>query len=461
MALISAIACIVEIQGLLYVNQSPPGVFDKLDGTLGVYSNEILRDLRINASIIGVDDLGTCDPATRKCTGVRGLLESGTADFSLTMIEKTGLDADYCYPHEYGPVLQASETFILQMPDQGASAYTAGVFNLIMDISPICIGILAMFDFAALLLINLRLDTSGIYIMKHYSLLDVWRHMMNHPHKSFRSIPRRITIMFMLLLQLWTYQTMMATAKGDLTIVTPAVYLKTLAEIADSNRSVYVNPGTVTDIHFSTSHHPTEVKIRKKLVRSNKSPIIASIPMKSELTHLKETCGRNKCQEEIRALQQKYDSLSKAICFHDDSVSACNYAGWICHMNDYKKNIDYRFTRYILPNQNFGRTFGLSRNISNELRSRISFTLFALYEHGFTMQPMAPSRVIDPDGVLHPGKMISCFDRVLSTRSARNEQVHDLPLSAYDTFFITISACFTICFLAFLCEKRLCFISHV
>jgi hypothetical protein len=455
MAILTAVACIVEIGDLLHLNRSPSNIYDKVDGAIGVYSNEMLKDLKINATVIGAKELGTCDPKERICTGVRGLLESGEADFSLTMMETTGLPPRHCYPHDYGPVLQASETFILQTPDQNASEQIAGVFTLIMDISPICVITLFATYVAAMLLINLKLGTAGIYLMKHYTFFDVWRHVMNRPYKTFKSIPRRITLMVMLLLQLWTYQTMMATAKGDLTIVTPAVYLKTLQEIADSNRSVYVNPGTVTDVHFSTSNNPIERKIRKRLVRANKSPIIASIGLRSQLEGMRQMCQvkDSPCHQNISHLQQTYKSLSKAICFHDESVSACNYAGWLCKMNANKPDIDYRFTRYILPNQNFGRTFGMSRNISDVLRKRISFTLFSLFEHGFTNLPMTPSRVIDPSGVLDLGQMLACFEHVLGMKSGRSEHVHDLPLSAYFNFLKVISICFAVSAIILIVEE--------
>ena len=99
-------------------------------------------------------------------------------------------------------------------------------------------------------------------------------------------------------------------------------------------------------------------------------------------------------------------------------------------MNDNKKNIPYRFTRYILPNQNFGRTLGLSRNVSQRLRERIHHTLYGLFEHGFTNQPMAPSRVIDPTGVLELGKMTACFEHVLGMKSSRDDHADDLPISS-------------------------------
>ena len=194
MVLLSATAGIVEFGRLIVINKKSKGLHDKMRGAAAFYVNNLIELLGINITLVKATSIGSCEAVNMSCTGIRGLLQTGKADFSLTSLEITDLDPGNCFPHDYGPMYQVSRTYTSQFADQPAGSMTAGVFQLLLDVSPLILLILFALYFAAFLLLNIRIRRTGITIFRHYSLIHVWQHVMMHPQKNFKSFHRRMIL---------------------------------------------------------------------------------------------------------------------------------------------------------------------------------------------------------------------------------------------------------------------------
>lgn len=193
MALLQATAGLVEYGKLIFINPKPTGIHDKTTGFASSYVNNMISLLNINVTLIGVERLGTCDPYSRTCDGIRGLLQSGRADFSINPMEANGLDPELCFPHDYGPMTSVSETFVTQFPEKEAERWTADVFKLLLDVSPMILVLLFLAYSLMLILINIGMSKETLF-GKIYSPIDLWQHMMMHPHKNFKSLRRRMIL---------------------------------------------------------------------------------------------------------------------------------------------------------------------------------------------------------------------------------------------------------------------------
>lgn len=250
----------------------------------------------------------------------------------------------------------------------------------------------------------------------------------------------------MLLLLLWTYQTMMSTAKGDLSIITPAKYLRTEQELAESDRPVYVWPGMIMDTYYRTSQDPMDRKISRRLVSSWDNPSMSSLLTKKDMARIATSnLTAEKVIEKMEYLKKRYREKRRAIALLEDRRAAGNTAGWVCEMAAYNPNTTYRITQYPFRNRNLGKMIGLSRNISRILRKRLHDTLTSRFEQGFQQRPISASRVLDYKGKISVTKLIPCFDAVFDVKSNLESGSHDLPLSAYSHFFRVISSCLACC----------------
>ena len=255
---------------------------------------------------------------------------------------------------------------------------------------------------------------------------------------------------------------MMGRAKGDLTIVTPAVYLTSRAEIAQSNRSVVVWPGLIHDTYFQRSENPVDRKIREKLVYSFDDPAIRTSTIKFMMKRLMKAVeqGHRKSSDAAKRLQkmrQLYPSLRTHIGIMESSTAAGNVAGWVCMLSGYDPGIDFKLIRLYVPGRNFGQLFGLSRNISRPLRARIYKIVPGLFESGISTVDMRATAVMDPNRLISTGKLIPCFDAVFRSKSDGGTRTQDLPLTAYHLFFEIILVCFACSTVTWACE----IINHV
>jgi hypothetical protein len=449
MATLTGIACYVPFGEYQQLNPESKGLHDKMMGLFAGYLNEFISDLGVNISIIGAGTMGACFPANRSCTGIRGLLESGKADFSLTSMQPSDLDPGHCFPHDYSPTLDTSETFISQMPDKPAESAEAGVLTFLVDIKPGAIIMLIATAVIAFFLLNIRLTFNGFVLSKRYKWIHVWQHAMMHPQVSFRSDPQRIVQAMMLLLLMWTTQMMQATAKGELTIITPAKYLKTMDEISDSNRSVVVWKGMQLDQYFSSNDDEVSRKIGKKMIREFNDPVLVAFLSRGALQNPDLILTHKQTME----LQRNFTIFSRIIGLMETTTAAGNVAGWICHAINYKDQIDAKILRKILPSQSYGRMLGMSRNISRSLKHRLILTVNGLFELGITQQPISTTRVLDDYRMLKKGKMIPCFEAVFSSRDASDTQYRDLPMAAYLHFLNIVCGWIAVCFAVWLLEQ--------
>ena len=194
MVLLAATAGIVEFGNQSVINPKSKGLNDKMTGAVAFYVNNLITLLNMNVTLIKAENIGSCEHVNMSCTGIRGLLQTGKADFSLTGLETTDLDPENSFPHDYGPMVQTCETYSSQFSDQPPGSTTAGVFQLLLDVSPLILLILFALYFAAFLLLNIRIRRKGISLLRHYSLVHVWQHMMMHPQKNFKSFHRRMIL---------------------------------------------------------------------------------------------------------------------------------------------------------------------------------------------------------------------------------------------------------------------------
>ena len=249
---------------------------------------------------------------------------------------------------------------------------------------------------------------------------------------------------------------MIASAKGDLTIVTPAVYLTSLAEIARSDRSVVVWPGLNLDTYFQRSEDPVNRKIRKQLVYSFEDPTILTAHMKLMMTGLSKAVqhGRRKPADtkSLQNMGKLYPSLRRNISIMESSAAAGNVAGWVCMLSGYDPRIDFKIIRLYAPGRNFGLLIGLSRNISRPVRARIYKIMPGLFESGISTLDIRATTVLDPQGFISRGQLIPCFDAAFSRKSESGGKTQDLPLSAYHLFFEIIFVCFACCTIIWACE---------
>ena len=245
----------------------------------------------------------------------------------------------------------------------------------------------------------------------------------------------------------------MASAKGDLTIITPAVYLTSLVEIARSNRSVVVWPGLILDTYFQRSEDPVDRKIREKMVHSFDDPTIRTSSIKLMIKRLSKAGQRKPIYaQHLQKMRTLYPDVKRHIGLMESSTAAMNVAGWVCMISDYEPSIDFKLIRLYVPGRNFGQLIGLSRNISQPLRARIYKVVPGLFESGMSTLDIRATQVMDPRQMISTGKLIPCFDAAFSRKSESGGQTQDLPLSAYHLFFEIILVCFACCTITWACE---------
>lgn len=265
-----------------------------------------------------------------------------------------------------------------------------------------------------------------------------------------------MSVGIMLLLLVWSYQLMMASTKGDLTIATPASYFSTIEEIADSNRSVYVRPGMLLDSLFSKGQNAVDRKINRKIIRSFDDPCVLSMTISWELEKLQQIASNRKLtnreEERLNHLASMIPAIRRSIGFLESATSAGNVAAWVCYLSKYNEKTDCRVLKTQLYSQSAGRMIGFSKNISMTLKKRITVIVSRLFQSGISNPPISSTNVMDPQGMISKGKIIPCFDQIFSSTSDSGSQSHDLPLSAYSIFFKVIGICFACCFLAWVAE---------
>ena len=274
--ILPATATVIEFGRYARIIAKPKRLFERMHGEAGFYYNDWIEATRLNVTVIPSQTIGSCDPVKRTCDGIRGKLLSGAADYSMTLLPMSGLDAGFSDPHDYAPVAFYAETYWGQFPSEEGQEQANEVVQMLFDFEAPVLVMLIILHLTGFLLLNIAMQYKASTCGRHrfviksrgyYSLLNIWQLIVMRPKGwPYKLLRRRVTMGkcrknvtmteadldlrhsgVMLLLSFWTYQTLMGCATSDLSVTSPAKYLMSMQEIADSNRSVFVKPDCVQD----------------------------------------------------------------------------------------------------------------------------------------------------------------------------------------------------------------------
>lgn len=420
MGIPSARATFIEFKPTIVVNPHPKDMFDKASGAVSGFINENLRAMGLNVTLLPTDRSGTCDYRTRTCTGMRGHLNTGAADFSMMQLQMTDLDPRFAYPHRYGPQMYESKFTFGSFPIVEEKSTELDVMQTVFAM-PDCVWYFEASLFViAFLLINFNLlSTRGknLRFKYRFKIIHIWAHILMHPHVSFSRIYRRILMSMCLFWVLWGYAFMMGSAKSDLTVITPPKYIETLEEVAASNQTAFVMGGLTLALHFDVTGDLIKRKINRRMRRIYRK----DIPDRKTLL-----------SEQLYILTRKY----RGIAFFDSEYSSGVAVALACRESNYENTAGFQISSPFMSQALF---IGMSFNISQVVEDRVKRAHMAQFESAYMNFFLSPSRVAVSSVTRNQSKTIACLESVWQRKSHKPMKTESLSVRAFGSIWKYVS----------------------
>ena len=387
---------------------------------------------------------------TGLCDGMRGLLQSRKADFSLMSLHVTDMAPNVSMTHPYGPTSSFGESFFGAFPiREGQNQSHTDVFDMILSSEWYVGPINVLLSLLLVLLINMNFNQHNrLRYLHRYQLIDLVSHLLTHPYRTYLRCYRRFCLLLLLWMQMWIMMTYMGAVNSDWTTKLPPTYMEKLSHVAESNRTVWVYHGMFLDHHFKVSKDPIDRKLSKKLVRN---PLwVAPFPWKRMKRHTNMTGAEVAFigTSPIASWALKTDGIVLA----ESSQSASSVAAVVCISRDYDPEEQFRFSESFMQTQ---YAIGISYNISSEVKKRVFRTTHSIFHSGINSRP-ANIMQVQKSNHLRKGLLLPCFEKIFSRQTKPVvSSIESLPIQVYESTGIIASAIIAVAFATFIIERYL------
>ena len=214
---------------VLFNNKRKRWTDDYLIGANSDYYNEILKYLKVNATLVESTEFGSCK-ANGTCSGLYSLLQTGQADFSLLGLSyafSPDVPISSTEPFIHGPLEKEISILMLSLPMNNGREINLHVLQTFKEIPPYL-----YFVFWFLFLLILVIVKCPLFKTKRVSMFHMISNVLNN-----KSIPRPhlihsfLAMSVFLLLVLLTSKIIMVFFKCDLMRISPNEYYQSLEHL--------------------------------------------------------------------------------------------------------------------------------------------------------------------------------------------------------------------------------------
>lgn len=380
------------------VNPDPSGPSDLLTGSAAGFYNSVLAAIGLNLTVLPHFEPGTCsDLMTGNCTGVRGDLQSGAADFSLIALPINDYDPRAApYPVRIGPFLYDAILRFGGLPETMGGQSSTDLMYTLSQISPVMFGLTLCALVCTAGLINWSTNARKFRKRMQWWLVVCMMTMHSFPRSLFKP-RRRISLYVCLLMAFFFYQVYQASTTTDRITSTPPHYLSTVLEVAESKRTPLLFKGHITYLTY----------------KDHANPKFRSMVRRAKLYDASQT-------DTFDAIAKDVILRIRGISFGNDIVVQVIQC-FICFNTEFT----------VLPVR-FGKPFGHSygyatykKDIDPDLKDRLDNVYYRFAESGlYEKQNSDPIPKVS--SIMNPEKLLMC----LTGMNAKHEQ--DFKFEAVD-----------------------------
>ena len=267
-----AVAALTCFPPDLEINPHPQGLYDKVSGLAAVFFNSLIKDMKLNVTLVGAKVMGSCSykqmPGNDSCEGVAGLLAAGKADFSLMTVTSlivgpgsTGV------PFLFGPQLYDAEMTFTSMPYEESHNQHITVLHPFTEIPVILIIELIVIS-ALVLFINRPFIKRRRFV--RLNIMDSIGLVLMNPAVDVHLLHQRTGYACCLFLACLTNQLFMGSMSASMVVVLPAKYYESLDDVAASNSTPTLLEGCPLDQRFQESADTARHNILKRAIARGK-----------------------------------------------------------------------------------------------------------------------------------------------------------------------------------------------